>query len=251
MATTEQNGTLRDALTERFSAARVVEDERSRELTLEVNAAELVAVATTLRDDAAFRFRQLTDLCGVDYLHYGLSEWEGGSATHHGFSRGVQYLGPDDRADIEYRYAVVYHLLSLEHNRRLRMRVYAEDEEFPILPSLLNVWPAANWYEREAFDLFGILFEGHPDLRRLLTDYGFVGHPFRKDFPLSGEVEVHYDEEKKRVVYQPVSIERRVLVPKVVRDDHRFSEDLIRSRPGNMHGAFLGMTEDGEIPPDA
>lgn len=239
MAISELNDARKAALTERFPGAEMIEDAHSRELTLEISATKLLDTALALRDEADFQFGQLIDLCAVDYLHYGLSEWEGDSAHHRGYSRGVHYLGAEDRAPVEHRFAVVYHLLSLQHNNRLRLRVYAEDEEFPVLPSVLDVWPCANWFEREAFDLFGILFEGHPDLRRILTDYGFVGHPFRKDFPLSGEVEVRYDPEKGRVVYQPVSIERRVLVPKIVREDHRYNEELIKERPGDLHEAFL------------
>lgn len=195
------------------------------ELTVEVSRDRLVELCTALRDEADFAFEQLIDLCGVDYAEYGEAEWISEGATSKGFSRGV--LGHD--AQIEEaqrpersRYAVVYHLLSVVHNVRLRIRTYAVDEAFPVIDSVTGVWSSANWYEREAFDLFGIIFEGHPDLRRILTDYGFVGHPFRKDFPLSGTVEVRYDPEKKRVVYEPVSIEPRVLVPRVIRHDHRY-----------------------------
>ncbi|HQU15438.1 MAG: NADH-quinone oxidoreductase subunit C [Chromatiales bacterium 21-64-14] len=195
------------------------------EVTIEVSSDRLVELCTALRDEADFAFQQLIDLCGVDYAEYGEAEWISEGATSQGFSRGV--LGHD--AEIEEarrperaRYAVVYHLLSVLHNVRLRVRTYAVDEAFPVVGSVTGVWNSANWYEREAFDLFGIIFEGHPDLRRILTDYGFVGHPFRKDFPLSGTVEVRYDPEKKRVVYEPVSIEPRVLVPRVIRHDHRY-----------------------------
>ena len=163
------------------------------EVTIVVKPEQLLAVATALRDAPGLRFEQLTDLCGVDYRDYG----EG------------QMPGP--------RFAVVYHLLSLAHNRRLRMRVFAADDALPVVDSVIEVWPSANWYEREAFDLFGIVFTGHPDLRRILTDYGFVGHPFRKDFPLSGNVEMRYDPEQKRVIYQPVTIEPREIVPRVIR----------------------------------
>ena len=168
------------------------------EVTIVVPAADLIQVMKTLRDGKGLQFELLVDLCGVDYASYG-----------------VGYEGP--------RYAVVYHLLSLACNQRLRVRVFCEDDEMPGVVSVIDVWPAANWFEREAFDLFGIVFEGHPDLRRILTDYGFVGHPFRKDFPLIGNVEVRYDEEKKRVVYEPVtSVEPRVGVPRVIRDDARY-----------------------------
>jgi len=165
------------------------------EVTLRVAAGEWLAVATALRDDPQLAFSQLIDLCGVDYLGYG-----GGSRD-----------GP--------RFAVVVHLLSLEHNWRVRVRGFCPDNELPVLPSLVGLWPAAGWYEREAFDLFGILFEGHPDLRRILTDYGFVGHPFRRDFPVSGTVEMRYDPELRRVVYQPVSIEPREITPRVIREE--------------------------------
>jgi NADH-quinone oxidoreductase subunit C len=168
------------------------------ELTLEVRREDIVRVATLLRDDPAFAFAQLIDVCGVDYSAYRREALEGPRP------------GP--------RFAVVYHLLSLAHNRRLRVRAFLDDEQ-PAIASVTGVWPAADWFEREAFDLFGIVFEGHPDLRRILTDYGFIGHPFRKDFPLIGQVEMRYDETRRRVVYQPVTIEPRVLVPRVIRDE--------------------------------
>jgi NADH-quinone oxidoreductase subunit C len=168
----------------------------------------------------------LLDVCGVDYLTYGDVEWDTESATGSGFSRGVErspvILDESDTFDPR-RFAVVYHLLSLRRNLRLRLRVFTGDSNPPIVPSLVEVWNSANWFEREAFDLYGILFDGHPDLRRILTDYGFIGHPFRKDFPLIGNVEVIYDADKGRVVYQPVSIEPRTLVPRVIRDDTRYS----------------------------
>lgn len=199
------------------------------ELTYEVDKDDLVAVATDLRDDGDFTFEQLVDVCGVDYLTYGEDEWTTESASGSGFSRGVMrepvILDESDTFDPR-RFAAVYHLLSLRNNNRLRLRVFTGDSNPPIVPSLVEVWNSANWYEREAFDLFGILFDGHPDLRRILTDYGFIGHPFRKDFPMIGNVEVIYDAEKGRVVYQPVSIEPRTLVPRVIRDDNRYSTDL-------------------------
>jgi NADH-quinone oxidoreductase subunit C len=196
------------------------------EVTVEVAPDKLVEVATALRDELGFEM--LIDLCGVDYAGYGRDEWQTQESSGSGFSRGVDAATPgrmtalDDDLCIEKprearRFAAVCHLLSIAGNRRLRLRVFAPDDDLPIVPSLTGVWNCAEWFEREAFDLFGILFEGHPDLRRLLTDYGFIGHPFRKDFPLSGNVEVTYDTEKQRVVYQPVSIEPRVLVPKVIR----------------------------------
>ena len=190
------------------------------ELTFEVPAAQWLEVCTALRDEEGFA--QLTDLCGVDYSAYGLTEWETTEASSHGFSRAAVR----DRADAvagEPRFAVVVHLLSLSANRRIRVRCFAEDDDFPVVDSLTGVWNGVNWFEREAFDLFGIHFRGHPDLRRLLTDYGFVGHPFRKDFPLSGHVEMRYDPGQQRVIYEPVSIEPRVLVPRVIREDHRYA----------------------------
>ena len=165
------------------------------EVTAVVKAGDLVSVATALRDVPGLRFEQLIDLCGVDYSAYG-GVWDG------------------------QRYAVVYHLLSLTHNWRLRLRTFAPDDELPVLESVIGVWASANWYEREAFDLYGIVFTGHPDLRRLLTDYGFVGHPFRKDFPVSGNVEMRYDPDQQRVIYQPVTIEPREITPRIVREEN-------------------------------
>jgi NADH-quinone oxidoreductase subunit C len=198
------------------------------ELTFEVEAASLVEVCRALRDEPGFRFEQLVDLTGVDYLTYGQAEWTTESATSSGFSRGrTGGIGdPAGEAAPERRFAAVYHLLSVSHNRRLRLRAYCDGSEPPMLDSVVDVWRSADWFEREAFDLFGVLFIGHPDLRRLLTDYGFVGHPFRKDFPLSGNVEVRYDEAKGRVVYEPVSIEPRTLVPRVIREDNRYEAAL-------------------------
>jgi NADH-quinone oxidoreductase subunit C len=218
------------------SAARIEErfgekvervDSICGELTYVLNKDDLIEVATALRGD--FGFEMLVDVCGVDYLDYGSDEWRTQSATDTGFSRGVEreavILDEADEFDAR-RFAVVYHLLSLQHNMRMRLRVYTGTNNPPILKSVVGIWNSADWFEREAFDLFGILFEGHPDLRRLLTDYGFIGHPFRKDFPLIGNVEVTYDADKGRVAYQPVSIEPRTLVPRVIRDDNRYSTDL-------------------------
>jgi NADH-quinone oxidoreductase subunit C len=196
------------------------------ELTLVVTPADLLAVATTLRDTGGLEFDMLVDVAGVDYLTYGMDEWRTRSATESGFSRGVRRGSPPVSPDTPRRFAVAYHLLSVQQNHRLRVRCYPEPGDPPRLPSVNDIWPAANWFEREAFDLFGILFDGHPDLRRLLTDYGFIGHPFRKDFPLSGQVEVRYDPAQKRVVYEPVDIEPRTLVPRVIRDDHRHDPAL-------------------------
>ena len=183
---------------ETLGAAVVNAHEQRGELTLEVRRDDLIGVCRTLRDDPRFQFEQLMDVSGVDYLDYGK---EMGRAPRPG-----------------ERFATVYQLLSLRHNRRLRLRVFLDDA-MPVCPSVVDIWSSANWYERETFDLFGIVFDGHPDLRRILTDYGFVGHPFRKDFPLIGHVEMRYDPEKGRVVYQPVSIEPRVLVPRVIREE--------------------------------
>ncbi len=169
---------------------------------------------------SAFGFEQLIDLCGIDYSTYGQVEWETSSASSSGFGRGVDWDAAIDAQEAD-RFAVVYHLLSIENNIRLRVKSYLDSEQ-PVVESVMPVWPVADWFEREAFDLYGILFEGHPDLRRILTDYGFAGHPFRKDFPLSGHVEMRYDPEKKRVIYEPVSIEPRTLVPRVIREDNRY-----------------------------
>ena len=204
------------------------------ETVAELAAADLVAVATALRDEQAFRFSELIDLCGIDYLGYGQTEWDTETISGTGFSRGVDgeaqgrfdWAGRPRGESQPRRFAAVIQLLSLEHNRRLRLRVFCADDSLPMVPSLTLVWPGVNWFERETFDLFGIIFDGHPDLRRILTDYGFVGHPFRKDFPLIGNVEVRYDPLQKRVIYEPVSIEPRVLVPRTIRDD----ADLMQAR---------------------
>ena len=203
------------------------------EVAIEVAGEHLLEVAGMLRDEPRLRFEMLMDLSGVDYLDYGRAEWRTNSATATGFSRGVNRAAPHTLAG-DKRYAVVSQLLSITHNQRLRLRVWAGDTEDPMVDSLTGVWASAEWFEREAFDLFGILFRGHPDLRRILTDYGFIGHPFRKDFPLSGNVEVRYDPEKGRVVYQPVTIEPRVLVPKVIRHDNRYDPQLTNA-PVNGH----------------
>lgn len=235
---TDELKQLSEALEQRFGD----ELQRARlthgELTVEVVADALLGVAEALRDEPAFAFEQLIDLCGVDYLHYGINEWSTDESSNEGFSRGVKpatsaYFSFDEPPP-SYRhegprFAVVYHLLSLSSNRRLRLRVYCRDDDLPCLPSLTSIWPAANWFEREAFDLYGILFDGHPDLRRLLTDYGFVGHPFRKDFPLVGHVEMRYDPEQRRVIYEPVSIEPRVLVPRVIRHDSRYVGSVVEN----------------------
>ena len=219
--------TLAARIDERFGDKVTRVDSTCGELTYEVGRDDLIEVATALRGD--FGFEMLIDVCGVDYLNYGSDEWRTQSATDTGFSRGVEreavILDEADEFDAR-RFAVVYHLLSLQHNTRMRLRVYTGTSNPPILRSVTGIWNSADWFEREAFDLYGILFEGHPDLRRILTDYGFIGHPFRKDFPLIGNVEVIYDTDKGRVAYQPVSIEARTLVPRVIRDDNRYAADL-------------------------
>lgn len=225
----DSSETLAARISECFGDKLTQVDSSCRELTFEVTAEHLIEVATALRDDEAFAFDQLTDVCGVDYLTYGKDEWNTYDATGTGFSRGVErapvVLDDADSFDPR-RFAVVYHLLSIANNRRLRLRVFTGESNPPVLPSVVDIWSSANWFERETFDLFGVLFEGHPDLRRILTDYGFIGHPFRKDFPLIGNVEVAYDADKGRVAYKPVSIEPRTLVPRVIRDDNRYSADL-------------------------
>ena len=206
------------------------------EVTYEVEPAQLLSVCRALRDTPELKFEMLMDVAGIDYLHHGRDEWQTESATRSGFSRGrvARTTAPDP--NMAGRFAVVYHLLSITHNRRMRLRVKCADTQDPQVDSVIEVWACANWFERETFDLFGIVFRGHPDLRRILTDYGFIGHPFRKDFPLAGNVEVQYDNEKKRVVYQPVSIVPRVLVPKVIRHDHRYDPNLRDVVPKELQG---------------
>ena len=190
------------------------------ELTLVVAGQDIVTVSETLRDTPDLAFKLLLDVSGIDYHTYGQADWRTHDATVSGFSRGVTRA--QENVEVQPfpgRFGVVYHLLSVAHNLRLRVKVYLAEDP-PRLPSVIDVWPAANWYEREAFDLYGILFEGHPDLRRILTDYGFIGHPFRKDFPLEGHVEVRYDEQSRRVIYQPVTIEPREITPRIIREDN-------------------------------
>jgi NADH-quinone oxidoreductase subunit C len=203
------------------------------ELSVEVAAQDLRAAMLALRDGAGLRFESLVDLAGVDYLTYGEDEWKTHSASGTGFGRGVHPVTGEPAKAPARRFAVVYHLLSVSLNHRLRVRAYCEEGEPPVIDSVADLWAAANWYEREAFDLFGIFFRGHPDLRRILTDYGFIGHPFRKDFPLTGNVEVRYDPERGRVVYQPVTIEPRTLVPRVIRHDNRYDNSL-HDRPAGV-----------------
>jgi NADH-quinone oxidoreductase subunit C len=190
----------------------------NHEITIEVKASDILTVAKLLQTHAECRFEMLMDVCGVDYLHYGISEWETTAATSKGFERAVRPIIDTipNSTWTKPRFAVVYHLLSISLNQRLRVKAFVPDAK-PMIDSVIPIWNSANWYEREAFDLYGILFNGHPDLRRLLTDYGFMGHPFRKDFPLSGNVEVRYDAKEQRVIYEPVDIVPRTLVPKVIR----------------------------------
>lgn len=215
--------------------AQVVD--RHDQVTVEVSADNLIEVATTLRDDESLAFTMLMDLAAVDYSEFGKADWKTSeSATRTGYSRGVE-RGEHASSDWSgSRFAVVYHLLSLTQNERLRMRVQCAGEP-PVVPSVLDVWASADWFEREAFDLFGVLFSGHPDLRRILTDYGFVGHPFRKDFPLIGHVESRFDPEKGRVVYEPVSIEPRTLVPRVIRNDNRYADRQVAVNEASEEGS--------------
>ena len=212
--------TLLDDLHECLGPEIIRDKLEAGQVTIDVSPADLLKVCLRLRDDEPLAFKQLSDLCGIDYLAYGKADWETRDTTKTGFSRGVSEGVYIDTRDIEDRFAVVYHLLSLKRNQRLRVRSFVSGQPAKI-PSVTHIWAGANWFEREAFDLFGILFEEHPDLRRILTDYGFIGHPFRKDFPLEGNVEVRYDPDQGRVVYQPVTIKNRVLVPKVIRRDNR------------------------------
>lgn len=214
-----QLAALKEQLLTHFGS-KIIEVEHSahHELTIEVVTEEIIPICQALRDHSNFKFEMLMDVCGVDYLHYGVTEWETTQSTSHGFERGVHSIRESQPSSVwkKSRFAVVYHLLSITHNHRLRVKAFVPDSE-PLIDSVTTVWPSANWFEREAFDLFGILFKGHPDLRRILTDYGFIGHPFRKDFPLEGKVEVRYDAKAERVVYEPVDIVPRTLVPKVIR----------------------------------
>ena len=194
------------------------------QVTLECRPDALTGICRILRDDAEFRFEQLSDVCGVDYLAYGQADWETEDTTSTGFSRGVETGTYRETHQFPARFAAVYHLLSVSRNQRLRVRCWAPDDP-PRVPSVTDIWASANWFERETFDMYGIMFEGHPDLRRILTDYGFIGHPFRKDFPLEGNVEVRYDPDQQRVIYQPVTIKNRVLVPRVIRHDNRYEHD--------------------------
>ncbi len=192
---TNDNKSLHEMLTDLLGDQMVSVQEALGETTIVVSATNMLQAFTLLRDAEDLRFAQMIDLCGMDYSAYGEGEWTG------------------------RRFAAVYHLLSQVHNLRLRVRVFADEDDFPVLSSVIDIWPSANWFEREAFDLFGIVFTGHPDLRRILTDYGFVGNPFRKDFPLSGHVEMRYDPAQQRVVYQPVTVEPREVTPRILREE--------------------------------
>jgi len=222
--------TLKTILGDQIDALNIDHDQ----ICIDIASDKLIEVSTVLRDNDAFQYQQLVDLCGIDYSQYGNNEWATDKSSATGFSRAVEpashghlifgeELAPTGPQ--KHRFATIYQLISYSLNHRVTLRVFAENEDFPMVESIVPVWNSANWYERESFDLFGIHYSGHPDLRRILTDYGFVGHPFRKDFPLIGHVEMRYDEEQKRVIYEPVSIEPRVLVPRVHRNDHRYIED--------------------------
>ena len=215
---------LKVKLDARFGEELLRNEIINRQLLIEVAAADLLSIMQALKTEEAFCFEQLSDLCGVDYSTYGQADWNTGDTSRTGFSRAVEKdVYEDDATDKGL--AVVYQLLSIKHNHRLRVRCFPQNDPAR-LPSVISIWQSADWYEREAFDLFGILFEGHPDLRRILTDYGFIGHPMRKDFPLEGHVEVRYDPDQARVIYQPVSIENRVLVPRVIRHDNRYEAGI-------------------------
>ena len=220
----ERYETLATRIYERFGEQMRRVPSTCGELTYELDKDDLTEVATSLRNEAAFGFEMLMDVCGVDYLNYGSDEWTTNDATDTGFSRGVerQPVILDEAEEFDEK----------QHNFRMRLRVFTGASNPPVVKSVVDVWNGANWFEREVFDLYGILFEGHPDLRRILTDYGFIGHPFRKDFPLMGNVEVGYDADQGRVVYKPVSIEPRTLVPRVIRDDNRYAADLKDANDG-------------------
>lgn len=223
---------LHDALRAVWDEADLQLIDAHGELTAVIDASQLMPVMTKLRDHKPFAFDMLIDVCGVDYLHYGSTQWETDAASAEGFSRGVsaELSEPFQPSEAHpSRFAVAYHLLSTTKNRRLRVKVYLHSD-VPMVASVVSIWRSANWFERETYDLFGILFDNHPDLRRILTDYGFIGHPFRKDFPVSGHVEMRYDAAAGKVVYEPVQIEPRVLVPKVIRPaPHRASQAEAKS----------------------
>lgn len=215
------------SLITKFGAKSIID---FNELTVEIDKKNARSFLAALKNKTSFCFEQLVEIAGVDYAAYGIEEWDV-EASNHGFSRGVDETSVGraeaslnkviDNSDMKGRFAVVYHLLSITQNARLRVKVYLDNDALPMLDSVVDIWASANWLEREVYDMFGIVFEGHPDLRRILTDYGFIGHPLRKDFPLTGHVEVRYDPELKRVVYQPVTIESRVVIPRVIRKENQ------------------------------
>ena len=230
-------GRLAALVQDRLGSVARATASRVGEVTVEVAPSGLRQTCIELRDGEGLRFGQLVDLCGVDYLDFGRADWETSeSASGQGFSRGVQRRAETGAVHDGSRFAVVYHLLSHELNQRIRVRCALAGNP-PVVESVCDIWSSADWYEREAFDLFGILFDGHSDLRRILTDYGFIGHPFRKDFPLTGEVEMRYDPARRRVVYEPVSIEPRTLVPKVIRSDQSPHNGSERDGPGQEKAA--------------
>ena len=211
---------LNDLINQYLKSFEIVKINHRTSITLELKKDDLVEICTLLKETKALNFSMLIDLCGVDYLHYGVDDWETSKATASGFSRAVQKntIIPDpDEEYQEKRFAIIYHLLSIEKNWRIRLKIFTGNANPPTVQSVTGIWGSANWFEREAFDLFGIHFNGHPDLRRILTDYGFIGHPFRKDFPLSGNLEVFHDDLEEKVKYRPVSIITRPGVPKVIR----------------------------------
>jgi len=214
-----KNLDLIENIRQKFSKRIIKLEESFGMVTLEVSSNDLIGICKELKQEKIFDFAQLIDLAGVDYFSYGHEEWETKKVTTSGFSRGrnINKKNPNKN-----RFAVVYHLLSIKNNLRIRLKCFADHNEPPCIPSVNDIWNSANWFEREAFDLFGIFFIGHNDLRRILTDYGFIGHPFRKDFPLIGEMEVRYDFKQKRIIYDPVSITERTLVPRVIRKDNRY-----------------------------
>ena len=216
----ERLAALADNLREEFAAKGCELKIALGEITTLAPRERLLEIAKLLRDDERFQFSEAIDVCGVDYADYGKSQWVTTEASSTGFGRGVDKSASEPSQSGADRFAVVYHLLSIALNHRMRLKVFVETEH-PIVDSVIDIWNSAYWFEREAFDMYGILFKGHPDLRRILTDYGFVGHPLRKDFPLSGHVEMRYDSEQRRVIYQPVTIPPRTQQPRVVREDHR------------------------------
>jgi NADH-quinone oxidoreductase subunit C len=222
-------------------------------VVIDVSSDQLLTVCQKLHDDPTLSFKQMSDLAGIDYATYGVAEWSTDTENMASFSRAVNTASTgsltfDSGLDLpesdQPRFWVAYHLLSLDHNVRVRVRCAAPDDSMPVLPSVTPVWNCADWYEREAFDLFGILFDGHADLRRILTDYGFTGHPFRKDFPLIGNVEMRYDSVKERVVYEPVSIEPRVLVPRVIREDLRYASGESASKTASNFASEAAKKND-------